>query len=339
VAPATAGVFVAGLLFAACAGPAPAPPPSPPPPPPRTDVAAMRVSGVVLGSDGHLVTGAAVVAGAGTECELPANAIGAISDESGRFSLTIEGIAAVQCVVVEARAGGAAGSATTYATFAIPPGAVELTVRLSRPSPLTAAEAARLVRLLAAAINDPSAPVDELSLYAARGAEALRVAIEMHRQILGRVADVREVASSVPPSVSYQHFTFELRGESGRVLHTDVHQEALTRVHSLLLDYGWRTERFINAYVRAIASGDAERLSRILNPDDIDFPVERAREMILDYRRRYRDTATIRQEFVSVDEERHRITWRLRGIGPDGSEVTEEIVLQTGDSLVGVVGL
>ena len=67
--------------------------------------------------------------------------------------------------------------------------------------------------------------------------------------------------------------------------------------------------------------------------------VERAREMILEYRRRYRDTATIRQEFVSVDEKRHRITWRLRGAGADGSEVTEEIVLQTGDGLIGVVGI
>jgi len=166
VAPASAGVLFVGLLFAACAGPAPS---SPPPPPPRSDVAAMRVSGVVLGSDGHLVTGAEVMAGASADCVLPANAIGAISDESGRFSLSIEGTAVVHCVVVEARSGGAAGSASTYATFAIPPGAVELTVRLGRPSPLTSAEAGRLVQLLAAAINDPSAPVDELSMKNATG--------------------------------------------------------------------------------------------------------------------------------------------------------------------------
>ena len=339
VAPASAGVVIVGVLFLACGPAPPTPPATPPPPSPPGDVAAMRVSGVILGSDGHLMTGAEVIAGASGDCVLPANAIGAISDESGRFSLTIEGTAAVQCVTVEARSGGTKGSASTYATFSIPPGAVEVTVRLGRPSPLTAAESKRLVQLLAAAINDPSAPLDELTLYAARGGEALRVAIEMHRQILGRVTDVREVAPSVPTSPSYQHFTFELRGENGRILHVDAHQEALTRLHNLLLDYGWRSERFIQAYVSAIASGDAERLSRILNPDDIDFPVERAREMILEYQRRYRDTAAIRPEFVSVDENRHRITWRLRGVGADGSEVTEEIVLQTGDGLVGVVGI
>ena len=279
-----------------------------------------------------------LVGAAERDC-VPTAAIGAVADESGQFSAIIDGDVDSLCVVAEARSGGTSGLATAPAAFSVPPAAVELTVRLNPPPPLTAAEAERLVRLFAAAIDDPAAPVDELVLFVAGGSEALRVALEQHRQVLGRVTGVREVAPSVAPSSYYLHYTFEMRGESGRVLHVDAHQEALTRLHNVLLDYGWRSERFVNAYVRAIASGDAVRLAQILNPDDVDFPVERAREMIVAYRLRYRDTATIRPEFVSVDEKRHRITWRLRGIGTDGGELTEDIVLQTGDGLIGVVGL
>lgn len=334
---------VLALLLAACRAPAPPSSPplpsTPPPPPPSRVVPAVRVSGVVLGSDGHRVSGAGVLVGAAQRDCVPAAAIGAVTDENGQFSVTIEGNVDSRCVVAEARSGGASGLATAPAAFSVPPGVVELTVRLNPPAPLTAAEAERLVRLLAAAIDDPAAPVDELMLFIAGGSEALRVAVEQHRQVLGRVTRIRELTPSVEPSSHYRHFTFELRGESGRTLHVDAHQEALTRLHDLLLDYGWRSERFMNAYVRAIASGDAVRLSQILNPDDIDFPVERAREMIVAYRLRYRDTATIRPEFVSVDEKLHRITWRLRGTGADGRELTEDIVLQTGDGLIGVVGL
>jgi hypothetical protein len=130
-----------------------------------------------------------------------------------------------------------------------------------------------------------------------------------------------------------------LQTEGERVSRVDVYQEQLIRLHSPVLDYGFRSERFINAYLRAISSGDAVRLSRVLNPDDIDFPVERAREMIVAYRQRYRDTATIRAELVDVDERRHIIRWRLRGAGPTGEEVTEIIELGFGDGLIGIRGL
>jgi hypothetical protein len=67
--------------------------------------------------------------------------------------------------------------------------------------------------------------------------------------------------------------------------------------------------------------------------------VERAREMIARYRLRYPDTATIRAEFVDVDERRHTLTWRLRGTGAGVRELTEDVVLRVGDGLVGVEGL
>jgi hypothetical protein len=136
-----------------------------------------------------------------------------------------------------------------------------------------------------------------------------------------------------------RRFPFELRGEGGRTAHVEVFQEELIRLHSPLLDYGFRSERFINAYLRAISAGDAVRLSQVLNPDDVDFPVERAREMIVEYRRRYRDLASIRPELVDVEERRSLIRWRLRGVGPGGEEVTELIELVFGDGLIGIRGL
>ncbi|HEX6177893.1 MAG TPA: hypothetical protein VF057_06005, partial [Thermoanaerobaculia bacterium] len=123
----------------------------------------------------------------------------------------------------------------------------------------------------------------------------------------------------------------ELRGANGRTSKIEIIQEDLVRIHSPLLDYGFRSERFINAYLRAIQSGDAEMLSRVMNPDDIDFPVEKAREMIVDYRLRFGDTARIRPEFVDVDETRHTISWRLRG-----GDIVETVVLGFGDGLIGV---
>jgi hypothetical protein len=262
-----------------------------------------------------------------------------VSDESGEFLAVAEvGVTPsfTGCVNVEARSGGASGVATSPVEFSTASPRIRVDVRLEPSHPLTAAEAERLVRLLASAINDPPQTSEELSLYILHGPEALRVALEQYRMLLGRVTSVGLVPSEI---FDPRRFTFELRTAGERVSHVDVYQENLIRLHSPLLDYGFRSARFINNYLRAISSGDAVRLSQVLNPDDIDFPIERAREMIVAYRQRYRDTASIRAEFVDVDERRHLIRWRLHGTGPNGDEVTEMIELGFGDGLIGIRGL
>jgi hypothetical protein len=103
----------------------------------------------------------------------------------------------------------------------------------------------------------------------------------------------------------------------------------------VLLDYGLRTQAFMNAYLRAIASGDAMMLARILNPDDVDFPIETAREINLRYRARF-DTGTLRAEFVDADHRANTILWRIRGRTPSGVEASETVDLITGDGLIGV---
>jgi len=304
------------VLFShGCAAP---PASTPPPPPPKRDVPSAHVSGRVTSASGFGIAHADVLVRlADAACRPTETFVGAVTDDNGEYLAVVEG--AGECVVVEAKSGGAAGTATQMWGGLQPAEKVRVDVRLARAPALTDVEAERLVRLLADAINGE--PSEELNRYILHGPEALRVALGQYRTLLGgRVTSVRRVAG----------FRYALNGTS----HVDVHQEDLIRLHSPLLDYGFRAERFMSLYLRAIATGDAEMLARVLNPDDVDLPVPRAREIIEDYRRRYRDVAAIRAEFAGVDEQRNVLLWRLRGDG-----VTEPIELRFGDGLIGVRGL
>lgn len=336
------------VLLAACASPMALPPPPsipptpsvPPPPDPGPAVALARVAGQVLDRAGRPIPHAFVlVRSADARCRPMGPEVGAVTDESGAYSAEARSESMADfhgCVLVEARSGGASGSSASEAEFSTSPSHTTVDVRLESAPPLTAAEAERLVSHFAAAINDPALAHADLGAYVLHGPEALRVALDQYRKLLGRVEIIR-------PRVVEPHdprrFRYELQGREGRTASVDVYQEELIRMHAPLLDYGFRSERFVNAYIRSISSGDAESLARLLSPDDIDFPVERAREMIVGYRQRYRDTATIRAEFVDLHEDRAVIIWRLRGIGPQGDEVTELLELGFGDGLIGVRGL
>ena len=310
------------LFFLGCAPAATetqTPPSStPPPPPPKRDVPSAQVSGRVNNASGFRVAHADVlVRVADAACRPTETFVGAVSDGNGEYLAVVEG--AGECVVVEARSGGASGTASQRVQFAVESPRVRVDVRMSRAPALTDAEAERLVRMLADAINGQQS--EALDQYILHGPEALRVALGQYRTLLGgRVTSVQRVSG----------FRYVLNGKS----HVDVHQEDLIRLHSPLLDYGFRAERFMSLYLRAIASGDAEMLARVLNPDDVDFPVPRAREIIEDYRRRYGDVGAIRPEFVGVDESRAALLWRLRG-----GEITEPIELGFGDGLIGMRGL
>ena len=203
-----------------------------------------------------------------------------------------------------------------------------ITIQVPPLTQLSVPEAERLVRLLAEAINDPARETTELAPYVLHGPDALRVALAQYRTVLGEVANVRHV----------KEFIFELQGTKGTSI-VEAHREDRVRIHSALLDYGFRAERFMQAYLDAIADGDAERLARVLNPDDVDFQVPRARERIAAYRKRYGDVGAIRAEFVGVDERKNVLRWRLRGRGPLREEVTEPIDLGFGDGLIGIRSL
>ena len=327
-----------GLLMACAPMPSATPPlPSTPPPsPPPRDVIAATVNGRVLDANGSPVIRTWVtVRSADAGCRPLAPEIGAITDDNGQFHAVVESPDREPhqgCVLVETRSGGASGQASAPVFFTrtgmdFEP--AQVTVRLERAPPLTTVEAERLVRLLVDDINNPASQGSpDLALYINQGSEALRVALERYRDLFGSITGVRRLQHDA------NGVTFELQTAKGPVTQVLVHQEDLVRVHSPLIDYALRAEAFINAYVRAIASGDAIMLSRVLNPDDIDFPVEKAREMIVAYRERYGDTSRIRAELVSIDESRNSMTWRLRG-----GEVTELIEVVYGDGLIGIRGL
>lgn len=315
-------------------------PSTPPPQMPARRVASANVSGKVVDASGRRIAHAhLLVRAADANCRPLGPEVGAVSDGNGEF-LAVAELDTVEtfrgCVVVEAESGGTSGTGSVRVDMTPESPRVRVDVRLDRKQALTADEASRLVQKLAVAINEPQQAAADLSLYVLHGPEALRVALEQYRTVLGRVTSIQPVPSE---QFDPRRFTFELRGEGERSARVDVYQEELTRMHSGLLDYGFRAAAFMNAYLRAISTGDAERLSRVLNPDDVDFPVEKAREIIVGYRRRYRDTASIRAEFVGVDESRAALHWRLRGPGPTGEEVTEPIELGFGDGLIGMRGL
>lgn len=303
------------------------------------------IHGRVLDARGLPVPFAEVlVTAADAACAIPGHQMGGTADASGAFEILLEngvGPSVFGCAIVEARSGGAGGEVRVPARFTssvrdrVP---VEADVRLTERSPLTRAEAARLVQLLEEAINSPSSTASaELSRFIAGGPEALRVAVEQYRTVLGRVVDSRELREEgiTAAAGGYRRVIFELLGSTGRTMEIDVYQDDLVRLHGLLLDYGLRSELFINAFLRAISSGDGVRLARILSPDDIDFPVERAREIIVSYREHFH-TATLRAEFMDADDQRHTIRWMIRGRTPAGPEETGWIELITGDGLIGV---
>jgi hypothetical protein len=337
------------LLVAAAAGcSVPAPPSTPPlpstppPPPPEREVNAVTVSGRVTAARGGYPVGFASVwlYAADAACRRGADGIGTLTDENGQYHAVVEvgpGPALRGCVVVEARSGGSVAEASAPAYFASSRDdrqAVQVDLALPRVAPATAADAERLALQLAEAINDPNHPgLAELALYVHGGVEALRVALDQYRQLFGSVRSVAALPADWAP------LPFELRGENGRTGRVTVDADDLVRLHSPLLDYGYRAERFATAYLRLIGSGDAERLAQLLNPDDVDFPVERARELIVAYRQRYADLATTRAAFESHDERQNTITFRITGRGRSGGELSELLVLRYGDGLLGVVGL
>lgn len=207
---------------------------TPPPPPPGPRVASANVSGQVVDARGFRVAHAEVlVRSADAGCRPLGPFAGAVSSENGDY-FAVAQLESDQplrgCVIVEARSGGTSGKATLGVEFTTASPRVHLDVRLERAPPLTSVEAERLVRMLAAAIDEPAQTPRELGQYILHGPEALRVALGQYRTLLGKVTAVRPIDS----------FHYELRGAKGATSRVNVHQEDLVRLHSPLLALLWR---------------------------------------------------------------------------------------------------
>jgi hypothetical protein len=297
--------LLVALLLAGCTAPPAqqtstpaqqAAPQADPRPPGRT------VSGTITSPRGAGVEGAMVRV---RECD-GAREWGAVADEQGHYQVEID--AEAHCVTVEAAAGGATGRANTTS------------LQLSRAPALTEQRAQQLVDTLVRAIGGDDQAMAALETYTPHHADAFRVALENFRIAVGDAPTVRRVPDSL-----IQGFEYELLGPRGST-RVYVTEDDLHRVVGPVLYYSWYGAQYATALARFMTANDAERLARLLSPDDIDYPVEDARKLLARFQPRL-DWARSRARFVGIDD--HTIRYELS----DGTR-TVPIALVYGDGLL-----
>jgi hypothetical protein len=271
------------FLMAGCASPLP-PAHTPPPREPQPD--RNTVSGTITTPRGAPADGALVVV---RECN-GKREWGAVADERGQYQVDVE----ADCVTVEASAGGAMGRSTTTS------------VRLQPAPDLTERRAQELIDTLLRAIGGDDEAVGALETYTPHHADALRVALENFRLVAGTTPVAKPVRDSL-----IRGFEYEVGPTRVYVTGDDTH-----RVTGPLFEYSWRGAQYVTTFARLIAAGDAERLARLLNPDDVEYPVEDARKLIARMQPRL-DWMRSRARFTGIDERtiQFELTDGTRGVG------------------------
>jgi hypothetical protein len=294
------------LLLAGCAAP-PVLPTSRPPAQPVAPEADPRppgrtVSGTIRTPRGAAADGAVVRV---RECN-GGREWGAVADEQGRYQVEIDADAG--CVTVDATAGGGTGRSSTT------------DVRLLRAPALTEQRAQELVDTLVRAIGGDDQAAGALETYTPHHADALRVALENFRIAVGDSPTVRRIPDSL-----IQGFEYELLGPRGST-RVYVTEDDLHRLIGPVLYYSWPGAQYVTSLARFVAGNDAERLARLLSPDDIDYPVEDARKLIARLQPRL-DWMHSRARFVDIDD--HTIRYEVT----DGTQ-TVPITLTYADGLL-----
>ena len=141
------------------------------------------------------------------------------------------------------------------------------------------------------------------------------------------------------------HFEYELVTEGDVrkpvVAYYDGRTDRL-RVYDEFLSYSGVAHSLVRSVVEALRAHDAARLARLFSPDDIDYPVGLAEQVVANYARRF-DLGTLRYEFDGLGPQRpgdygprvHR-WFRYTIHGSKGASPFEHRVeLIHGDGLVG----
>ncbi|HYK04834.1 MAG TPA: carboxypeptidase-like regulatory domain-containing protein [Thermoanaerobaculia bacterium] len=288
--------ILVALLLAGCAAPSA----QQTPPPPEPAAPRKTISGTITTPRGAGAEGAIVRV---RECT-GAREWGAVADEQGHYQVEVES----DCVTVEATAGGTTGRSTTTS------------LRLPQAPALTEQRAQELIDTLVRAIGGDGQATAALETYTPHHADALRVALENFRIAVGEAPNVRRVHDSL-----IQGFEYELLGPRGNT-RIYVTQDDLHRLVGPVLYYSFSGAQYVTALARFIAGNDAERLARLLSPDDIDYPVEDARKLLARFQPRL-DWARSQAKFVAIDD--HTIRYELS----DGTR-TVPITLVYGDGLL-----
>lgn len=317
------------LLLAACAQP----PPVARAPERAESAEPVRIAATVSGTIHHAASGEAGFAGVtvkrgDSDCRTSEVIAETFADHRGRYSLDFQN--ANECVIVEASAAGARGAASALNRSATPKQRVELSVQLEKPEPLTRAGADAVVASLKAAVNDSDARAMYLVAqnFLLDHDEAPRVGMEHLRTVLGNIVNARLIEER--PS----DFVYELAGTTGATSRFGVQQYGGRRIASNpMMHYGWRASRFVATFARLVADNDAEKLARLLTPDDADYPVEKARAVIA----RHAVLANVtggRGVFTGIDERTSTIRYRIDVRHPNGTPASVPIELGYGDGLL-----
>lgn len=248
------------------------------------------------------------------------------ANERGEFDAAVEATQSVSCLIVEATYGGATGQTTVPATSE----GTTVDIQLGRIPPMTVAQGQALIEEFVAHLN--GRPEELLSTFIVHGPEALRAAREDYQSLLGE--NITATMSGTEISSSHQRVNAELRGSKGGPISLAAYQDYSRSLHSPLIDYSLRSRHYIAAFSRLVMSGDAERMARLLNADDIEVPVEDARRVIERYKPDF-EVMGGAWELIELDERRNTLTYRVTWRG-EGQETSANIVLVYGDGLLGL---
>ena len=261
------------------------------------------------------------------------------ADERGDYELSIHaghGADLVTCVLVEATLGGATSTRNIEGVqFRVPsdtvrPERFRADLSLERIPPLTRSEGEALLESFVSMLNGNDRVEVPMSAYVFGGPEALRVAIEDYRALLGERISATFTTSEM--SGSHQRIDATLVGDKGGPLSLSIYQDRVRRFISPIIDYGLRSRLFAASFSRLVGTGDAESLARLLTADDIDYTVENARRVIDRYKPPF-EVRGGRFELAGIDERQHTMTYRLTWMG-EGQETGSTIVIGYGDGLL-----
>lgn len=342
-----ATLAIAILILLPGCRPAPLPPATPPTPPlsppplPERNPNAAHVTGRVVDRTGLGVDGASVEAwSAGSDCAVYGGAARTFSDSSGAFSLTVErGVGPVEpgCVIVEAKAGGATGRAERSVVYSSATGdparEVDIRLTLGAPPPLDRAAAERLIGLLDRSMGGDHDAMRGLDLYVRGDFGRLHEIVNAHSSWLRGIRDIELIESE-----EGRRMRWRLHGVQDRNVTITLVRDGLLELHGPLVDYGDRGAGFVRRILDVAHQGDAERMARLLDPDDLPVPRATAQHLIDRLRMKF-DLPRASVVLVGVDELGNTLRYSVRGPSRTGEQSEEILEVGFGDGLVALRGL
>jgi hypothetical protein len=319
----------------------PATPPHSPPPLPERNPNMALVTGRVIDRTGLGVDGAWVEAWAsGADCAVRGGSVMTVSDTGGNFSLAVErGVGPVEagCVVLEARAGGATGRAerpVIYSSTSGDPGRnVELVLTLGAPPPLDRAIGERLIGLLDRSMRGDQDAMRELDLYIRGNLGRVGPIVDAHSSWLRGIRSAELIESE-----QGRRLRWRLHGVQDRSVTITLVRDGVLELHGPLIDYGDHAAGFIRRILDVAHQGDADRMARLLDPDDLPVARETAQRLIDRLRAKF-DLPRATVVLVGVDEMGNALRYSVRGPSRTGEHSEEILEVGFGDGLVALRGL